>query len=66
MKSPSATGQGYLDLVKASWILIDVIRRHPQLNLLNTGIRYEVELLAEVSYHIPATISQRVLIITRL
>ena len=50
-KSLSVTGQGYLDLVKASWILIDVIKRHPQLNLLNTSIRYEVELLAEVSRH---------------
>lgn len=41
--------QGYLDLIKASWILIDVIARHPQLNLLDSGIRCEVELLAEVS-----------------
>ena len=58
MESPSVTGQGYLDLVKASWILIDVIKRHPQLNLLNASIRYEVELLAEVSHQIPATISR--------
>ena len=50
-ESLSVTGQGYLDLVKASWILIDVIKRHPQLNLLNTSIRYEMELLAEVSRH---------------
>lgn len=41
--------QGYVDLIKASWILIDVIARHPQLNLLDTGVRCEVELLAEVS-----------------
>lgn len=41
--------QGYLDLIKASWILIDVIARHPQLNLLDSAIRCEVELLAEVS-----------------
>lgn len=42
--------QGYADLVKASWILIDVIARHPQLNLLDPGIRYDAELLAEVGY----------------
>lgn len=42
--------QGYADLVKSSWILIDVIARHPQLNLLDPGIRYEAELLAEVGY----------------
>ena len=49
-KSLAVPGQGYLDLVKASWILVDVIKRHPQLNLLNADIRYEVVLLAEVSY----------------
>lgn len=41
--------QGYVDLIKASWILIDVIARHPQLNLLDSVVRCEVELLAEVS-----------------
>lgn len=41
--------QGYLDLIKASWILVDVIARHPQLNLLDTTVRYEVEILTEVS-----------------
>lgn len=41
--------QGYLDLIKASWILVDVIARHPQLNLLDTSVRYEVEILTEVS-----------------
>lgn len=40
--------QGYINLIKASWILIDVIVRHPQLNLLDSGIRYDVELLANV------------------
>lgn len=40
--------QGYADLIKASWILIDVIARHPQLNLLDPGIRFDAELLAEV------------------
>lgn len=43
------SNQGYLDLIKASWILIDVIARHPQLNLLDTVVRCNVELLAEVS-----------------
>lgn len=43
--------QGYIDLTKSSWILIDVIVRHPQLNLLDPGIRFDVELLANVSYH---------------
>lgn len=36
------------DLIKASWILIDVIARHPQLNLLESSIRYDAELLADV------------------
>ncbi|KAA8911289.1 ankyrin repeat-containing domain protein [Sphaerosporella brunnea] len=37
--------QGYLNLMKASWILIDVIVRHPQLNFLHNTLRYDVELL---------------------
>lgn len=41
--------QGYLDLIKAAWILIDVIARHPSLNLLDSGVRCEVELLGQVS-----------------
>lgn len=44
----SVPPQGYVDLIKASWILIDVIARHPQLNLLDSVVRCEVELLAEV------------------
>lgn len=44
----SVPRQGYVDLIKASWILIDVIARHPQLNLLDSVVRCEVELLAEV------------------
>lgn len=43
--------QGYINLIKASWILIDVIARHPQLNLLDSGIRDDVELLANVCLH---------------
>lgn len=45
---PSVPRQGFVDLIKASWILIDVIARHPQLNLLDSVVRCEVELLAEV------------------
>lgn len=40
--------QGYIDLIKASWILIEVIARHPQLKLLDPGNRSEVDLLASV------------------
>lgn len=47
-ESRSVPRQGYVDLIKASWILIDVIARHPQLNLLDSVVRCEVELLAEV------------------
>lgn len=43
--------QGYINLIKASWILIDVIARHPQLNLLDSDTRYNVELLANVRLH---------------
>lgn len=35
-------------LIKASWILSDVITRHPQLNFMETNIRIEVGGLAEV------------------
>lgn len=40
--------QGYTDLIKASWVLIDVIARHPQFNLLDSMIRLDAEQLAEV------------------
>lgn len=40
--------QGYTDIIKASWILIDVIARHPQMSLLDSDVRYEAELLAKV------------------
>lgn len=44
--------QAYTNLVKASWILIDVIAKHPQFNLLDPSIQYDAEVLAEVSrYH---------------
>lgn len=44
----SVPRQGYVDLIKASWILIDLIAGHPQLNLLHSAVRCEVGLLAEM------------------
>ncbi|KAF8244580.1 hypothetical protein K440DRAFT_558303 [Wilcoxina mikolae CBS 423.85] len=38
--------RGYANLIKASWILIDIISRHPQLNFLYSDVQLEVELLA--------------------
>lgn len=40
--------QGYADLIKAAWILVDIIGRHPQLDFLDSGIRYEVVQLTQV------------------
>lgn len=37
-------------LIKASWILSDVITKHPQQNLLEAAIRYDVQALAEVCH----------------
>lgn len=53
VESSSATGQtisqqGYADLIKAAWILVDIIGRHPQLDFLDSGIRYEVVQLTQV------------------
>lgn len=53
----AAAGQRYADLIKSSWILIDVIARHPQLNLLDSTVRYDTELLADVGHPPPAIIS---------
>ncbi|KAF8244856.1 hypothetical protein K440DRAFT_557690 [Wilcoxina mikolae CBS 423.85] len=36
---------GYMNLVKASWILVDVIARHPQSNVLDSDVQFEVQLL---------------------
>ena len=42
----------YKSLIKASWILSDVITKHPQLNLLKAAIQYDVQALAEARiYH---------------
>ena len=40
---------GYLNLIKSSWVLIDIIERHPQLNFLISDVQYEVQLLATAS-----------------
>lgn len=42
--------QGYANLIKAAWILVDIIGRHPQLDFLDSGIRYEVVQLTQVSF----------------
>lgn len=44
----AVTEQGYINLIKASWLVIGVIVRQPQLNCLDSGVRYDVELLANV------------------
>ena len=40
---------GYINLIKSSWVLIDIIARHPQLNFLIPDVQYEVKLLATAS-----------------
>jgi hypothetical protein len=40
----------YINLIKASWILIDIIACHPQLSFLNSSALYEVQLLLAVSF----------------
>ncbi|KAI5782058.1 hypothetical protein DFH27DRAFT_488134 [Peziza echinospora] len=40
--------QRYVDLLKASWIVVDVVAKHPQLNSLDPGAQVEAALLAEV------------------
>jgi len=46
----AVTLSAYTNLIKASWILIDVIACHPQLSFLNSNMHYEVQLLSAVSY----------------
>lgn len=45
----SISAKGYLDLLKASWILTDVIAVHPQFAYIESGVQYEVMRLTEVS-----------------
>lgn len=40
--------QGYANLIKAAWILIDIITIHPQLDYLETSTGYGIALLVEV------------------
>ena len=44
------TLSAYTNLIKASWILVDVIACHPQLPFLDSSMHYEVQLLSAVSY----------------
>lgn len=39
----------YTNLIKASWILVDVIVCHPQLPFLDSTMHHEVQLLSAVS-----------------
>lgn len=43
-------GQAYFNLIKASWILVDISARHPQLNLLDATVCYEIEIISEVCF----------------
>ncbi|RPA79535.1 hypothetical protein BJ508DRAFT_211068 [Ascobolus immersus RN42] len=45
---PSAKGLRVLHLVKAAWILIEVVILHPQLSFLETEMRSEVKILSDV------------------
>jgi hypothetical protein len=47
-KTNKQTKRGYIYLVKASWILVDIIVRHPQLNYLDSNVRILMMQLAEV------------------
>ncbi|KAI9772340.1 MAG: hypothetical protein M1840_001089 [Geoglossum simile] len=41
----------YTNLIKASWILTDIVTCHPQLMFLNSSTRYEVKLLSAALKH---------------
>jgi hypothetical protein len=40
----------YTNLIKASWILVDIIACHPQRPFFDSPTRYEVQLLSAVSH----------------
>jgi hypothetical protein len=40
----------YTNLIKASWILVDIIACHPQRPFFDSSTRYDVELLSTVSH----------------
>ena len=47
--------QAYTDLIKASWILIDIISKHPQQKFISsTSGNLQIQVLAEV-HHIQRT-----------
>jgi hypothetical protein len=50
ISSQTISVQAYTDLIKASWILVDVIACHPQLSFLDSNMHYEVQILSAVSY----------------
>ncbi|KAI5782027.1 hypothetical protein DFH27DRAFT_488153 [Peziza echinospora] len=49
LTTQGSSTQAYADLIKASWILRDVIVKHPQLNLLDPTMQCEAAVLAEVT-----------------
>lgn len=54
----------YTNLIKASWILVDIISCHPQISFLDSGTRYEAQLLAAVSQAFTYSSSQGVQTLT--
>jgi hypothetical protein len=44
----SVSVPAYTNLIKASWILVDIVACHPQLIFLNSSTHYEVKLLSVV------------------
>jgi hypothetical protein len=54
MSHIAVSPSGYADLIKTSWILIDVIASHPQLSFLDLNTQYEMRLLSIVSISILA------------
>lgn len=45
----SVSTESYVSLFKVSWILTDIVQRHPQRIILEPGARHDAEVLAEVS-----------------
>ncbi len=41
----------YTNMIKASWILIDIIARHPQMPFLSATAHAEVQILSTVQKH---------------
>jgi len=47
--------EGYVNLLKASWILTDIIVVHPQFGYIEASTQYEIMQLTEVSSYIHST-----------